>query len=46
MRGTQGDPAFPAAELIFPGGQDEFTARAAYDWLRRPAPAPSTPQLP
>ncbi|MFD6299870.1 HAD family hydrolase [Streptomyces sp. NPDC060235] len=28
-----GDPAFAEADLIFPGGQSEFTARAAYDWL-------------
>ncbi|WP_406404135.1 HAD family phosphatase [Streptomyces sp. NBC_00879] len=31
---TAGDPAFGAAELLFTGGQGEFTARAAYDWLR------------
>ncbi|MDJ0463710.1 HAD family phosphatase [Streptomyces sp. H27-C3] len=43
VRGTEGDPAFTAAELLFPGGQGEFTAQAAYDWLRRPAPVPSTP---
>ncbi|MFE2821811.1 HAD family hydrolase [Streptomyces sp. NPDC059271] len=28
-----GDPAFTEADLLFPGGQSEFTARAAYDWL-------------
>lgn len=27
------DPAFVAAELLFPGGQAEFTATAAYSWL-------------
>ncbi|GGZ62060.1 hydrolase [Streptomyces inusitatus] len=27
------DPAFAAAELLYAGGQREFTARAAYDWL-------------
>lgn len=30
---TAGDPAFTGAELLFAGGQGEFTARAAYDWL-------------
>lgn len=34
---TAGDPAFTAADLLFPGGQSEFTARSAYDWLLRPA---------
>ncbi|WP_434587755.1 HAD family hydrolase [Streptomyces sp. A5-4] len=43
VRGTESDPAFTAAELLFPGGQSEFTAQAAYDWLRRPAPVLSTP---
>ncbi|WP_142215819.1 HAD family phosphatase [Streptomyces sp. SLBN-118] len=33
---TAGDPAFGAAELLFAGGQGDFTARAAYDWLRSP----------
>ncbi|MFC7304526.1 HAD family hydrolase [Streptomyces monticola] len=33
------DPAFATAGLLFPGGQDEFTARAAYDWLVRTAPS-------
>ncbi|MFJ7300665.1 HAD family hydrolase [Streptomyces sp. NPDC099088] len=28
-----GDPAFAGADLLFHGGQSEFTARAAYDWL-------------
>ncbi|WP_119295385.1 HAD family phosphatase [Streptomyces sp. YIM 130001] len=31
--------AFAAADLLFPGGQKEFTARAAYDWLVRTAPS-------
>ncbi|MFF2962566.1 HAD family hydrolase [Streptomyces sp. NPDC057963] len=30
---TASDPVFAAADLLFPGGQDEFTAEAAYDWL-------------
>ncbi|WP_406447963.1 HAD family phosphatase [Streptomyces sp. NBC_00876] len=30
---TAGDPAFAAAGLLFPGGQDEFTAEAAFAWL-------------
>ncbi|MFM9370514.1 HAD family hydrolase [Streptomyces sp. Da 82-17] len=30
---TADDPAFATADLVFPGGQREFTARAAYDWL-------------
>lgn len=30
---TAHDPAFRAADLLFPGGQTEFTARAALDWL-------------
>ncbi|NEB33606.1 HAD family phosphatase [Streptomyces sp. SID14446] len=28
-----GDPAFAEADLLFRGGQSDFTARAAYDWL-------------
>ncbi|MFJ7200598.1 MULTISPECIES: HAD family hydrolase [unclassified Streptomyces] len=45
---TAGDPAFRAAGLVFPGGQGEFTAQAAYDWLFpepgcRPAPARRDP---
>ncbi|MGV9315725.1 HAD family hydrolase [Streptomyces sp. NPDC003691] len=28
-----GDPAFAAADLLYPGGQQEFSARGAYDWL-------------
>ncbi|MFP3986370.1 HAD family phosphatase [Streptomyces sp. E11-3] len=30
------DAEFATAELLFKGGQAEFTARAAYDWLTRP----------
>ncbi|GGW37235.1 HAD family hydrolase [Streptomyces xantholiticus] len=30
---TAGDTAFLAADLLFPGGQREFTAAAAYGWL-------------
>ncbi len=33
---TAADPAFTATELLFRGGQSEFTAQAAYD---RPAGA-------
>ncbi|MET9889520.1 HAD family phosphatase [Streptomyces sp. NPDC006465] len=29
------DPAFARADLLLRGGQAEFTARAAYDWLSR-----------
>ncbi|MGX1128838.1 HAD superfamily hydrolase (TIGR01509 family) [Streptomyces glaucescens] len=29
------DPGFAGAGLLFRGGQPEFTARAAYDWLTR-----------
>lgn len=36
---TAGDPAFAAAGLLFKGGQKEFTARAAYEWLARSAPS-------
>ncbi|MFF2509334.1 HAD family hydrolase [Streptomyces sp. NPDC058067] len=32
-----GDPAFATAGLLFRGGQAEFTAEAAYDWLARTA---------
>ncbi|MEU4494158.1 HAD family phosphatase [Streptomyces sp. NPDC023998] len=35
---TADDPAFVAAGLLFAGGQQAFTARAAFDWL-----TPSTP---
>lgn len=31
------DPGFAAADLVLRGGQREFTARAAYDWLVRSA---------
>ncbi|GLF95392.1 HAD family hydrolase [Streptomyces yaizuensis] len=31
---TAGDPAFATADLLYPGGQGEFTAAAAYAWLR------------
>ncbi|MGW2201692.1 HAD family hydrolase [Streptomyces sp. NPDC001774] len=34
---TADDPAFLAADLLFPGGQAEFTAHAALDWLDPPA---------
>ncbi|KIF73218.1 hydrolase [Streptomyces sp. 150FB] len=33
VRGTASDPAYATAGLLFPGGQGEFTAKAAYDWL-------------
>ncbi|MCZ1004637.1 HAD family phosphatase [Streptomyces mirabilis] len=33
------DPAFATAGLLLRGGQREFTARTAYDWLARPASA-------
>ncbi|MEV7467555.1 HAD family phosphatase [Streptomyces kronopolitis] len=35
VTGTADDPAFAQAGLLFKGGQGEFTARAAYDWLGR-----------
>jgi HAD superfamily hydrolase (TIGR01509 family) len=31
---TAADPAFASAGLFLPGGQDEFSARTAYAWLR------------
>ncbi|MET9494203.1 HAD family phosphatase [Streptomyces sp. NPDC006552] len=31
------DPAFTTADLLFKGGQEEFTARAACEWLERSA---------
>ncbi|MFJ2115883.1 MULTISPECIES: HAD family hydrolase [unclassified Streptomyces] len=31
--GSADDPAFGTAGLLFPGGQGEFTARAAYAWI-------------
>lgn len=33
------DPAFATAGLLLRGGQAEFTARSAYDWLAESAPA-------
>lgn len=33
VRGSASDPAYATAGLLFPGGQEEFTAKAAYDWL-------------
>lgn len=30
---TADDPAFAAVDLLYPGGQEDFSARAAYDWL-------------
>jgi hypothetical protein len=33
------DPAFATAGLLLPGGQADFTARSAYDWLAESAPA-------
>lgn len=36
------DPAFAAADLLLRGGQEEFTARAALDWLASGAPGTST----
>ncbi|MFH8615988.1 HAD family hydrolase [Streptomyces sp. NPDC017979] len=35
---TADDPAFGTASLLYRGGQGEFTARAAYDWLRGQRP--------
>ncbi|PJJ05876.1 HAD superfamily hydrolase (TIGR01509 family) [Streptomyces sp. 2333.5] len=35
VAGTADDPAFAHAGLLFKGGKEEFTARAAYDWLVR-----------
>ncbi|WP_351235171.1 HAD family phosphatase [Streptomyces sp. NPDC002133] len=35
---TAAGDAFRTAGLLFPGGQPEFTAQAAYDWLTRPVP--------
>ncbi|MEU7042151.1 HAD family phosphatase [Streptomyces varsoviensis] len=37
--GTAGDPAFATAGLLFAGGQSDFSAEAAYDWIVRPTPA-------
>ncbi|MEV0281956.1 HAD family phosphatase [Streptomyces sp. NPDC050610] len=36
--GTTGDPAFATAGLLFAGGQPDFSAQAAYDWVVRPTP--------
>ncbi|MGW0394340.1 HAD family hydrolase [Streptomyces sp. NPDC003042] len=33
MTDTAGDPAFAAADLLFAGGQPQFSADAACDWL-------------
>ncbi|MCX3061997.1 HAD family hydrolase [Streptomyces beihaiensis] len=33
------DPAFTTVDLLFKGGQEEFTARAACEWLERSASA-------
>ncbi|MER6618080.1 HAD family hydrolase [Streptomyces xantholiticus] len=33
VEGTVGDTAFLAADLLFAGGQREFTAEAAYGWI-------------
>lgn len=41
VRAGATDPAFAAAGLLFPGGQDEFTAQAACAWLF-PAAAPAS----
>ncbi|MEU8679619.1 HAD family phosphatase [Streptomyces sp. NPDC048560] len=35
VAGTAEDPAFLAADLLFAGGQREFTAGAAYEWILR-----------
>ncbi|WP_405807011.1 HAD family hydrolase [Streptomyces sp. NBC_01187] len=40
VRGTETDPAFAVAGLLFAGGQREFDARRAYDWINGD-PAPS-----
>ncbi|QQM45325.1 HAD family hydrolase [Streptomyces liliifuscus] len=34
VAGQADDPAFATVGLLLRGGQDEFTARAAYEWLR------------
>lgn len=33
VRGTESDPAFASAGLLFAGGQDEFDAKRAYAWI-------------
>ncbi|MFJ4922993.1 HAD family hydrolase [Streptomyces sp. NPDC088725] len=41
VRGTASQPAYRTAGLLFPGGQAEFTARAALDWISgTPEPRP------
>ncbi|MGW4675227.1 HAD family hydrolase [Streptomyces sp. NPDC004324] len=37
------DPAFGTADVLVRGGQTEFTARAAYDWLAGPATSSPAP---
>lgn len=41
VRGTADDPGFAGAGLLFRGGQRDFTARAAYEWLGRAAGQPA-----
>ncbi|WP_413252904.1 HAD family hydrolase [Streptomyces brevispora] len=44
---TAGDPVFMAADLLFPGGQGEFSAQGAYAWLfpgSVPTPADGRPE--
>lgn len=41
VAGTAHDPEFEAADLLFRGGQSEFTAQAAWEWLDA-LPAPRT----
>ncbi|MFG2222744.1 HAD family hydrolase [Streptomyces sp. NPDC048644] len=36
VEGSADHPAFATAGLRFDGGQDQFTAQAAYDWLGQP----------
>lgn len=33
VRGSEDDPWFASAGLLFPGGQDEFDARRAFAWI-------------
>jgi hypothetical protein len=33
LAGQADDPAFATAGLLARGGQEEFTAREAYDWI-------------
>ncbi|WP_267243336.1 HAD family hydrolase [Streptomyces sp. PR69] len=45
LPGTAGDPAFATADLLFAGGQEAFTAEAAYGYvLGRPAGHGSSPR--